>query len=134
PVAATSVGEFWGKRWNTNFNDLAHEFIFRTLYRRISALWATMLVFLISGLVHELVLSVPARGGYGLPTIYFLVQGLGMIGEHTKPGRRAGLGRGLPGWAFAVLVTAGPAFWLLHPPFIHNVILPMLQAIGATGD
>ena len=30
------------------------------------------------------------------------------------------------------IVTAGPVFWLFHPPFIHNVILPFLKAIGAT--
>jgi hypothetical protein len=42
------------------------------------------------------------------------------------------LGQGLRGRLFALAVTAGPAFWLFHPPFIHNVILPMFQAIGAT--
>jgi predicted DCC family thiol-disulfide oxidoreductase YuxK len=36
-------------------------------------------------------------------------------------------------WAmFMLLVTASPLFWLFHPPFITNVILPMLTAIGAT--
>jgi hypothetical protein len=32
---------------------------------------------------------------------------------------------------FTALVTAGPAFWLFPPPFVHNVILPMLGVIGA---
>jgi hypothetical protein len=32
---------------------------------------------------------------------------------------------------FTVLVTAGPAFWLFPPPFVHNVVLPMLASIGA---
>jgi len=32
-----------------------------------------------------------------------------------------------------VLVIAGAsAFWLFHPVFIRNVILPMLHSIGAT--
>ena len=33
---------------------------------------------------------------------------------------------------FTIIITAAPAFWLFHPPFINNVILPMLHAIGAT--
>ena len=41
-------------------------------------------------------------------------------------------GSGLRGRLFAIGVTALPAFGLFHPPFIHNVILPMLDAIGAT--
>ena len=35
------------------------------------------------------------------------------------------------GWLFTALVTAGPAFWLFPPPFVHNIILPMLNVIGA---
>jgi hypothetical protein len=41
------------------------------------------------------------------------------------------LGRGGRGWLFTFIVTAAPAFWLFHPSFIRNVILPMLHAIGA---
>jgi hypothetical protein len=35
------------------------------------------------------------------------------------------------GWLFTMLVVAGPAFWLFHPPFIGRVVLPFMQAIGA---
>jgi alginate O-acetyltransferase complex protein AlgI len=89
-------------------------------------------VFILSGLIHDLVISLPARGGYGLPTLYFAIQGCGLVFERSTLGQRVGLGRGPRGRIFALGFTAGPAFWLFHPPFIRNVILPMLKAIGAT--
>lgn len=132
PLRSISLTEFWGRRWNTAFHELVARFTFRPLRRTVGLTGATLLVFLVSGLIHELVISIPAHGGYGLPTGYFALQGLGMAGERTRLGRRLGLGGGWRGWLFTVLVTAGPAFWLFPPPFIRNVILPMLAAIGAT--
>ncbi len=132
PARAVSLAEFWSRRWNTAFHELAHRFTFRPLARQAGVTRATLLVFLLSGLVHELVISLPAQGGYGLPTAYFVIQGLGVVGEHTRAGRRLGLGGGARGWCFTMLVVAAPAFWLFHPPFIRNVILPMLHALGAT--
>jgi hypothetical protein len=130
PLLASSLADFWGQRWNTAFHELATRFTFRPLRPVFGVTGATLLVFLASGLVHELVISVPAHGGYGLPTGYFLIQGLGVTGERTRLGRRLGLGHGRGGWLFTLLVTAGPAFWLFPPPFVHNVVLPLLAVIG----
>ena len=132
PARAVSLAEFWSRRWNTAFHELVHRFTFRPMARQVGVTRATLRVFLLSGLVHELVISLPAQGGYGLPTAYFVIQGLGVLGEHTRAGRRLGLGGGARGWCFTMLVVAAPAFWLFHPPFIRNVILPMLHALGAT--
>lgn len=132
PARACSLADFWGRRWNTAFHEIVHRFTFRPLLKRTGATVAMLLVFLFSGLIHELVITLPACGGYGLPTGYFLLQGLGVVFERTAVGRRVGLGRGVRGWLFTLLVAAGPAFWLFPPPFIHRVILPMLHAIGAT--
>lgn len=132
PLRAASLSDFWGTRWNTAFNELAFRFAFRPLRRRTTPTVATLAVFGLSGLIHELVISLPAHGGYGLPALYFLAQGIGVVAERSRLGRDLGLGRGLRGWLFTLFITAGPAFWLFHPPFITNVILPMLTAIGAT--
>jgi alginate O-acetyltransferase complex protein AlgI len=131
PILSQSLAEFWGKRWNLGFRQLAHEFIFRPAQKRVGVTAASMLVFLASGLIHDLVISVPARAGYGLPTVYFLLQGIGVAIERSALGRRIGLQKALTGRTFAVLITALPAFWLFHPPFVLRVILPFMRAIHA---
>ena len=131
PLRATSLADFWSRRWNTAFHDLAVRFAFTPLRPIIGVVPATVAVFLVSGLIHELVISVPAGGGYGLPTAYFGFQGLAAAAERTRTGRRFGLGRGWRGRLFTVGVTAGPAFLLFPPRFIHAVILPMIAAVTA---
>jgi membrane bound O-acyltransferase family protein len=131
PIRATSLGEFWGRRWNTGFHELANRLTFTPLRPSLGVAGAMLTTFFASGLIHELVISVPAGGGYGLPTGYFVLQGVGVVGERSRLGRELGLGHGWRGWMFMVVVTAGPAFWLFPPPFVYNVILPMLGVIGA---
>jgi membrane bound O-acyltransferase family protein len=131
PLRSTSLSEFWGQRWNLGFRQLAHGLIFRPLYKRLRTQVAGFLVFVASGLLHDLVISVPARGGYGLPTLYFALQGIGVAVERSGIGKRFGLGHAARGWFFMAVITAAPAFWLFHPIFVRNVILPFMQAIGA---
>jgi hypothetical protein len=131
PLRATSLAEFWGKRWNLGFRQLGYELIFRPLQRSLGVELAGLLVFLVSGLIHDLVISVPARGGYGLPTGYFLLQGAGITVEHSRWGKRLGLAHGTRGWLFMAVFVAAPVFWLFHPWFVMRVILPFMQAIRA---
>jgi len=131
PLRSTSLGEFWGKRWNLGFRQLAHELIFRPLHRTLGAGAAGFLVFVASGLIHDLVISLPARGGYGLPTLYFLLQGAGVTIERSRFGKRLGLGHGVRGWCFMVVFLTVPIFWLFHPWFVLRVILPFMRAIHA---
>jgi predicted DCC family thiol-disulfide oxidoreductase YuxK len=127
PLKSITLGEFWGRRWNGAFNQLAFEILFQPLARTAGPIISTMVAFLASGLIHELVISLPARAGYGLPAAYFLLQGCGLVIQH----RLASIRRGMAGRFFTILVVAGPAFWLFHPPFVRNVILPFMKAIGA---
>ena len=121
PIAATSLTEFWGRRWNLAFRDLVHCLVFRPMTRcwgGTAALWAA---FAVSGLAHELVISVPAGAGYGLPTAYFLLQALGMALER---GRR-------PSWWRTHAFTLLPVGLVFHPPFVERVMVPFFHAIGA---
>jgi predicted DCC family thiol-disulfide oxidoreductase YuxK len=127
PLNSTSLGEFWGGRWNGPFNQLAFENVFRPVARSTGPILGTIVAFLASGLIHELVISLPARTGYGLPTAYFLLQSCGVIIQHRAPRIRYGMA----GQFFTALIVGVPAFWLFHPPFVRNVILPFMKAIGA---
>jgi hypothetical protein len=131
PLRSRSLGDFWGKRWNLGFRQLAHELIFRPLHRKLGADAAGLLVFMISGLIHDLVISLPARGGYGLPTLYFLLQGTGITVERSRFGKRLGLGHGIRGWFFMMVFLTAPVYWLFHPWFVLRVILPFMRAIHA---
>ena len=131
PALASSLSEFWGKRWNLGFHQLAASLIFQPLRNRLGATGATWAVFLTSGLVHDLVISFPAGGGYGLPTMYFTLQAACLLFERSRPGKKLSLGRGLPGRLFTLLVAAGPAFWLFHSWFVMRVVMPFLEAVRA---
>ena len=131
PLRARSVGSFWARHWNLAFHDFVSEFVFRPLARSRGAGFASLATFLVSGFIHELVLSVPVGGGYGLPTAYFVLQGGGVLIERSSFGRALGLRHGLLGWLFTILVVAGPAFWLFHPTFVSEVVLPFLDDVGA---
>jgi alginate O-acetyltransferase complex protein AlgI len=131
PLGSASLSEFWGKRWNVGFRQLGYDLIFRPLHRRWGAGGAGFLVFIASGLIHDLVISLPARGGYGLPTAYFMLQGLGVAVERSPFGQHVGLRQGVSGWLFMAVLTAGPVFLLFHPPFVLRVVLPFMKAIQA---
>jgi Membrane bound O-acyl transferase family len=129
PLKSRSLGEFWGQRWNLGFRNLSHALVFGPLQKRFGVIAGTLGAFLVSGLIHDLTISVPARAGYGLPTAYFLIQGCGVIAERSGAGKRLGLGHGFRGWLWMAVVTAGPLFILFHPWFALRVILPFLRAI-----
>lgn len=129
PLLAASPADFWGRRWNRAFREMARSLVLRPLRGHRASGVAPALVFLLSGLAHDLIVSVPAQGGYGGPTSYFLLQGLGLRLERSRWGRplRAGWG----GRAFAWIWVAGPLPLLFHRPFLERVVLPLLEDLRA---
>ena len=132
PARSRSLAEFWGRRWNTGFSSAVRELVFVPLGRRFGASAALALVFLISGLIHDLVISIPARGGFGLPTLYFLVQLVGILIERTRIARRLGLSRySVAARAYTFALTILPLPLLFHAAFLRSVMTPFAHAIGA---
>ncbi|MCA9078341.1 MAG: membrane bound O-acyl transferase family-domain-containing protein [Planctomycetaceae bacterium] len=133
PHRSTSLAEFWSRRWNLAFRDLSHRFIFRPLRSQLGVGGAMLAVFLFSGLVHDLVISVPAGGGYGLPTAYFLVQAAGLLGQRSRWAKRWSLHEGFIGWAVTATFVLAPLPWLFHRTFVLEVVMPFLKVMGAMG-
>jgi D-alanyl-lipoteichoic acid acyltransferase DltB (MBOAT superfamily) len=126
PALAGSLSDFWGRRWNLAFRDLSHRWVFRPLVGRSGIAMATMGVFVVSGVIHDLVISLSAGSGLGRPTLYFTLQGAALLLERSRAGKVIGLGGGIFGRAFTVLVVLAPVGLLFHTAFIERVVLPML--------
>ncbi|MES2996880.1 MAG: MBOAT family protein [Verrucomicrobiota bacterium] len=126
PLLATSLADFWGRRWNRAFRDFSHRFLFQPTVGKLGARGAMLVVFFISGLLHEVVVTVPARGGYGLPTLYYLLQGIGMIVETRLPARSLVLRR-----LFAFVVLVVPLSLGFPAEFVRNVAEPFFRSIHA---
>jgi hypothetical protein len=132
PLRASSLIEFWSRRWNLAFRDLTHRFLFRPLASRLGPSAALFAGFFMSGLIHDAVISLPAEGGYGRPTVYFVIQTLGIAAERSRAGRAIGLGRGLCGRIWTAAVLLAPVTLLFHRPFVVDVIVPFLETLGRT--
>jgi Membrane bound O-acyl transferase family len=132
PIAATSLGDFWGRRWNRIVPGMLREVIFLPVARRAGARFALLAVFLYSGLYHE-IFSFLARSGYGGPTLYFLVQYLGVSVENIRPARR--WLRGHPwlarGWTWAVVIL--PVGLIVQPTLVEGYLIPVLVMLGVPG-
>lgn len=118
PWRAASLAEFWGQRWNRAFSDWARVHVFRPLVRRWGTACGTLAGFLASGFAHELVISFPAGAGWGMPTLYFLLQGGGVLAQRKWKRCR--------GRVITLAAVLLPAPMLFHPPFIREVFAPMI--------
>ncbi|MFD2161961.1 MBOAT family protein [Paradesertivirga mongoliensis] len=126
PAKAKSLNEFWSKRWNLAFSEMTSVAIFRPLKGKTGGAVALMLAFVFSGLLHELALSVPVDNGYGLPLLYFIIQGIIVLLEKLLLNRKV---RFLQNkilsrvWVFFWLIAPMPM--LFHDHFIKEIIWPI---------
>jgi hypothetical protein len=132
PIAATSLGNFWGRRWNRIVPGFLREVIFLPVARRGGARVALLAVFLYSGLYHEIV-SFMANAGYGRPFLYFMLQCLGVGIENTRRMRGWLQGRVWLARAWTLAVVFLPVGLFLHPPIVDGYLVPMLVAGGVRG-
>jgi alginate O-acetyltransferase complex protein AlgI len=100
--------------------------LFTPLARKGKSRLALFLSFLVSGIFHEVALSLPAGSGYGLPMLYFILQSIFVLAERKFIDKLSATMR--KAWTFMCLLLPFPL--LLHPAFIHEILLPFLEYLG----
>lgn len=95
--------------------------LYRPLDGRLGRGASILLVFVFSGLLHDMAISLPVHAGYGLPTIYFVLHGLLVLVEEALA-RRGHPIRGLFGRVWTFLWIFAPLPLLFHRPFVGRVL------------
>ncbi|HYM60924.1 MAG TPA: MBOAT family protein [Thermoanaerobaculia bacterium] len=122
PLRSNGLAELWSRRWNVGFSEMIATVVDRPLRARVGESAALLVSFCASGLLHELAITVPVGRGYGLPTLYFAVQGAFVLAERRfGPIHRLALARA---WMFAGLLVPLPLCFPL--PFLRGVIWPLI--------
>jgi hypothetical protein len=125
PFASRSLNDFWTRRWNLAYVEMCQETLLRAARGRrtdriVGPTLTSLGVFLFSGLLHEVAISLPVNAGYGLPMLYFALNGGAMlIGRKFTEG-------GILARAWAAFWVIAPLPLLFHPWFIDGVLLPMV--------
>jgi hypothetical protein len=121
PLRSESLSEFWGKRWNIAFSEMTSIAVYRPLRKKIGEQPSKYVAFGYSGLLHELAISVPVNAGYGLPTIYFVLQAIALYLE-TRIVFNSKTLKHL--WVLAWLLIPMPI--LFHRPFLEGIVWPLI--------
>ncbi|KAI3466520.1 hypothetical protein Pfo_023183 [Paulownia fortunei] len=130
PYLATSLQDFWGRRWNLMVSNILHPTVYRPvgsvssrfMARKWAPIPAVLATFLVSGLMHELVFCNFGRlRPTGEVMCFFLIHGVSLSleivvkkmfdGKFTLPGMVSG-----PLTLAYVIYTS---FWLFFPPFLR---------------
>ena len=116
PLTITSFREFWGTRWNLAYSQMMARAVQKPLVSKFGKRGAVFSVFVISGLFHELAITIPIMKGFGLPTLFFLFHGIAVLLERTNH-RLIGI---------LCLLSLLLGLPILFPPaFVNQVIEPV---------
>ncbi len=129
PSRALSLTEFWSRRWNIAYSEMTSVIAYRPLRPLIGRETALTLAFLLSGLLHEIAISLPVSSGFGLPMAYFILHAIAIRVEKTNTFSRI-LTRSRPlarMWVLSMLVLPLPL--LFHAKFVALVLKPLRDVI-----
>lgn len=121
PIRSRSLTEFWSRRWNLAYSEMCTILLYRPLAGRVGRGTSVLVVFLFSGLLHEMAISLPVRAGYGLPMLYFAAHGALVLVEEALA-RRDRPVRALAGRFWTLFWILAPLPVLFHGPFVVGVL------------
>lgn len=126
PFLAQNLGEFWAKRWNIGFGEMTAVAAYHPLKKSFPAWVGLMGAFGFSGILHELVISLPVNAGYGGPLAYFLLHG-GLVALERWMAAKGLRLRGWAGLAWIIFWLIAPLPVLFHRPFLEGVVWPLIR-------
>lgn len=129
PYKSTSLKEFWGKRWNRAFSEMTALIAYRPLKNKLGAETSLILSFLLSGLLHEVAISLPVMKGFGLPMLYFVIHAIAMQLETRSIFVQKLLKQKWfeHVWVLSLLIIPMPL--LFHRIFVEQVLVPLRSVV-----
>ncbi|KAL6660455.1 hypothetical protein ACP70R_002001 [Stipagrostis hirtigluma subsp. patula] len=125
PYLASSLRDFWGRRWNLMVSAILRPSVYDPVRARAGKAAAAMATFVVSGLMHEvMVYYIALRPPTGEMAAFFLLHGACCVAEEMCARRWAA--RGWPplrrpvATLLVVVFVAGTAFWLFFPPLCRE--------------
>lgn len=119
------LGDFWSRRWNVGYSQMMQRVVGRPVSSFAGESTGVFAVFLVSGVLHDLAITLPVQSGFGLPTLYFTLHGMLVVIERK-------LGRSF-GRTLALLAVVLPLGLLFPPVFQNEVLLKCLSVFGLVG-
>lgn len=113
-LKARGIADFWSRRWNVGYSQMMQRIVGRPIEARYGADAGMMAIFLVSGILHELAITLPVRAGFGLPTLYFAIHGMLTLIE-----KKSGLSLGKIPSLLAVVLPLG----MLFPPAFQREVI-----------
>ncbi|KAF8729487.1 hypothetical protein HU200_017425 [Digitaria exilis] len=142
PYMASSLRDFWGRRWNLVVPAILRPSVYGPVRARAGKAAGVMAAFFVSGLMHEvLVYYLTLRAPTGEMMAFFLLHGACCVAEEWCAHRRAARGWPPPppprsvATTLVVVFVAATAFWLFFPPICRDggeeVLLEEWAAVAA---
>lgn len=125
PLQTCNLREFWGQRWNIGFSEMIATIVYRPLKNDLPIAVGLFVAFALSGLLHEVAISLPVKAGYGRPFAYFLLHGILVAAEYQMATRGIVL-RGWLGRIWTLLWLILPLPILFHQAFLAGVVWPLI--------
>lgn len=126
PLNSKSLSHFWGKDWNIPFVEMTKTVIYRPISKKWNTGLALILTFLMSGVFHEIAITLPVNADFGRPLGYFILQALFVALERRlRKKYPAKMKKYNKIFLFGALILPLP---LVFPPaFTHEILFPLIK-------
>ncbi|MEN8661966.1 MAG: hypothetical protein ACN4GF_06185 [Lentimonas sp.] len=117
--------DFWSRRCNVGYFQMMQRVVGRPIAAFTGEPGGVLTVFVVSGVLHDLAITLSVGYVFGLPTIYFTVLGLLVIVER-KLGHQFGR-------LIILLDVILPLSWLFPPAFLNEVLVKCISVFSLVG-